>query len=327
MEHIKNNIKRVAYSIMAFCILVPTLVSAHVKWFAEPEEYVRPYQLTDLPVILAIIISLAVILVAIYLEQKLAVPSWYSRFIEKTAPTILSIASIGFGLSYLIFSYNGFIFAPNLQATGEIGASLIALQTLAGIMILFGIYERIGGFLLILLFIFSIRAYGFHEMMDTFEMVGFAFYAMIIGRPKWRISESDSISRLMHHVHRYGVSILRVATGLNFLVLGFSEKIFSPSLTQNFLAKYDWNFMYNLGFTWFSDYWFAFACGVAELLFGILFIFGLVTRLSVIALAVFLATTLILLGPVELVGHLPHFSIAAVLLVFGAGSRLHMRKE
>ena len=130
----------------------------------------------------------------------------------------------------------------------------------------------------------------------------------------------------MHHFHQYGVSLLRIGVGLNLIILGFSEKILKPSLTQNFLEQFVWNFMYHLGYTWFTDYWFAYAAGVSEILFGVFLLLGLVTRTTILALSVFLISTLILLGPVELMGHLPHFSIALVLLVFGAGSRMHMRK-
>lgn len=321
--------------------LLPVIVQAHVKWFAESSEVVRPYQITDFPVILSIVFVIVAILIGIYLEKKLQVPKWYNSLIQQTAPTILSLASIGFGLSYLIFSYNGFIFAPNLQVdtltAGGFGAGglgvfglgsiLLIIQAVAGLMILLGMYERVGGLLLILLYALAVREFGFMEMMDTLEMVGFAFYAMIIGRPKWKIVESEFMCAITHHFHQYGVSILRIGIGLNLIILGFSEKILKPALTQDFLSKYDWNFMHNLGYTWFTDYWFAYAGGVVELLFGLFFLFGLVTRLSVVALAVFLVTTLTLLGPVELVGHLPHFSIALVLLVFGAGSRMHMKKK
>lgn len=307
--------------------LLPTIVRAHVKWFAESTEVVRPYQITDFPVILSIVFVIVAILIGIFLDKKLQVPKWYNSLIQQTAPTILSLASIGFGLSYLIFSYNGFIFAPNLQVANGFGPLLLIIQAVAGLMILLGMYERVGGLLLILLYALAVREFGFMEMMDTLEMVGFAFYAMIIGRPKWKIVESEFMCAITHHFHQYGVSILRIGIGLNLIILGFSEKILKPALTQDFLSKYDWNFMHNLGYTWFTDYWFAYAGGVVELLFGLFFLFGLVTRLSVVALAVFLVTTLILLGPIELVGHLPHFSIALVLLVFGAGSRMHMKKR
>jgi uncharacterized membrane protein YphA (DoxX/SURF4 family) len=279
-----------------------------------------------LPVIFSIFFVIAALLVGVFLEKKLEVPRWYNNLIQQTAPVILSLASIGFGLSFLIFSYNGFVFAPNLQVE-SVNSILLIVQALAGLMILLGLYERLGGFLLIVLYVLAVSRFGFVEMMDTLEMVGFAFYAMIIGRPKWKIAESQFMRTLTHPFHQYGVSILRIGIGLNLIILGFSEKILKPSLTHNFLSTYDWNFMHNLGFTWFTDYWFAYAGGVVEALFGLFFLFGLVTRISVVALAVFLVTTLILLGPVELMGHLPHFSIALVLLVFGAGSRMHMKKK
>lgn len=322
----QNYIKRTLYTLASLLILAPTIASAHVKWFAEPMEYVRPYSLTDTPVIISIVLALALIVFGFYLEKKLNVPKWFSNFVEKYAPNIISIASIGFGLSFLIFSINGFIFAPNLVAVGDIGVLMLAIQATAGLMILFGIYERLGGLLLIVLFGLAVKEYGATEMMDTLEMVGFAFYAMIMGRPKWRLVESKAVSHLVHKTHQYGISILRIGTGLNLMVLGLSEKILAPSLTQNFLEHYNWNFMHTLGFEWFTNYWFAYSAGVAEFMFGLFFLLGLITRVSILALAVFLLTTLMLLGPVELMGHLPHFSIACVLLFFGAGSRLHMKK-
>lgn len=306
---------------------LPALTFAHVKWFAQEKETVRPYALTDLPVVLAIILSVIIINIGIFLEKKLNTPKWFDTFLQKTAPFVLSLASIGFGLSFLIFSFNGFIFAPNLLPESLLGERLILLQALAGALIFLGIYERIGGLLLIVLFGFAIKEYGFLEMMDTLEMVGFAFYAMIVGRPKWQLIDTKSFTTLIHKVHSYGLPLLRVGTGLNLMILGFSEKILNPSLTADFLEHYNWNFMHALGFEQFTNYWFAFSAGVAETLFGLFFLLGLVTRTTTLALAVFLVTTLSLLGPVELVGHLPHFSIAIVLLVLGAGARLRVGRR
>lgn len=305
-------------------LAIPTIAAAHVKWFAKPGEYVRPYQITDMPVILTIVVSFIIICVGVYLDRKLNVPKWMGRFMNRWASVALSIASIGFGLSFIIFSIKGFIFAPNLPAT----PLLLAIQAVAGVMIFLGLFEKIGGFLLVVLFGLSVQQYGFMEMMDTFEMLGFALYAMIVGRPKWRIVDVHIFKNITHKLHAYGVPILRVATGLNLIILGFSEKIMAPALTQNFLAHYDWNFMHHvLGLEWFTDYWFAFCAGSVEVLFGVFLLLGLVTRLTIIGLAVFLVTTLILLGPIELIGHLPHFSIAIVLLVMGAGSRLKFGKK
>lgn len=323
MNFFTKNKSKVFLFLLPFLSL-PSLTFGHVKWFAEEKEAVRAYQITDWPVIIAIALSLIAIYIGIFLEKKLNTPKWFESFLEKAAPFTLSLASIGFGLAFLIFSYKGFVFAPNLIPETLLGERLILLQALAGAMIFLGLYERIGGLLLIVLFGFAIKEYGFIEMLDTLEMVGFALYAMIVGRPKFRIIDTNALNSLTHRVHAYGLPLLRVGTGLNLMILGFSEKILNPSLTANFLSSYHWNFMQTIGFEKFTDYWFAFSAGVAETLFGLFFLLGLVTRTTTMALTVFLMTTLYMLGSVELIGHLPHFSIAIVLLVLGAGARVRV---
>ena len=317
--------KKIILLLALFC--APLVTLAHVKWFAEPQQEVPAYKLADSHVVIAIIASLLIIALGVYLEKRLKVPQKLNKYIEKWAPGALSIASIGFGLSFIIFSINGFVFAPNLPAIGQMGQVMLLIQALAGLMIFFGFYERVGGFLILVLFILGINQYGSIEMLDTLEMVGFALYAMIIGRPKWKIRDTQIFKHFTHHLHEYGLPILRVGTGLNLMVLGFTEKILAPSLTDNFLANYHWNFMPALGFEHFTNYWFAFSAGVVEVLFGLFFIFGFITRTTTVVLAVFLVTTLVLLGPLELIGHLPHFSIAIVLFVLGSGSRLILLRK
>jgi len=314
--------KQIFFFLFAFG--TPLVTLAHVKWFAQEIVPMPAYQITDPRVLLIILSGLVLFFIGIFLEHKISVPQKVTMFMERTAPFVLSLASIGFGLAFIIFTIQGFIFAPNLPAQGTLGLVMLGIQGIAGIMILLGFYERIGGFLILFLFILGIAQYGSFEMLDTLEMVGFAGYAMIVGRPKWHIADSGWLEKITHHVHAYGYPLLRIGTGVNLIVLGFTEKILAPSLTQNFLTTHHWNFLQSVGV---SDYWFAFTAGSVEILFGIFFVFGLVTRMTTIALACFLVTTLYLLGPVELIGHLPHFSIALVLLVLGSGSRFVFGKK
>ena len=313
--------KKIKY-ILLLALGIPGLALAHVKWFAEEETIINPYSVHDHYVLIGIIIALCIIGIGIYLEKKLKVPHKLDKTIQKWAPGVLSIASIGFGLSFIIFALKGFVFAPNLPVVGNIGYLMLSIELIAGVLILLGFYERIGGLLILVLFILGITQYGSIEMLDTLEMVGFAFYIIIIGRPKWKMRDWNFVKHLSHKIHAYGLPILRVGTGLNLIVLGFTEKILNPSLTDNFLSHYNWNFMQSLGFHNFTNYYFGFSAGMVEVLFGLFFLLGLVTRTTTIALAVFLVTTLCLLGPVELIGHLPHFSIAIVLFVLGSGTRL-----
>ena len=115
------NIKKFRIFILSLVFLSPITTLAHVKWFAEAQMPVRNYQITDSPVILAIVISVLIILLGIYLEKKLKVPNKLNKYIEAWAPKVLSLASIGFGLAFIIFSIQGFIFAPNLQVASPLG--------------------------------------------------------------------------------------------------------------------------------------------------------------------------------------------------------------
>ena len=193
-------------------------------------------------------------------------------------------------------------------------------------MILSGFYEKIGSLFVIILYFLSVLKFGVIEMLDALEILAFAIYIFIIGRPKWKLFESNYFNKITHKLHSHAYSILRIGTGFNLIVLGFSEKILSPNLAQNFLNQYHWNFMYNLGFINYTDYYFIFSAGMVEILFGIFLVLGLVTRITTFVLAIFLIITLILLGPTELIGHLPHFSIAFIFLVLGSGSKLKLIK-
>lgn len=314
----------ILFGFISATLWVPLQALAHIKWFAHEQEYVRPYHITDTPVLIAILGAIIMILLGIYLEKTLRIPQKLHTVIKKWAPRVLSLASIGFGLAFIIFTVNGFVFAPNLPTEGSLGTIMLVLQGIIGAMMLFGFYERVGGMLLFLLFGFGVAEYGLIEMLDTLEILGFAVYIIIIGRPLWKITECAWIQKHMHSIHEYGHPLLRIGVGLNLIVLGFTEKILTPSLTSNFLIDYHWNFMHFFGM---SDYWFSFYAGATEALIGLFFVLGLITRITTIILALILVTTLILLGPIELIGHLPHFSIAIVLLVLGSSSRLLLIKH
>lgn len=307
-----KNFKRIpnlfALLITFILLTLPTRAGAHVKWFSHTAYPVESYHFSNAPVILAIILGSLLLCLGWVLEKKLQTPKKLLTFIATAAPGIKIAARIGFGLAFILFAYQGFIFAPNLVAIGFIGKILLLSQFSAGLMILFGLYKRTAGFLILLIFTSGIAHFGFLEMIDTLEMVGIGLYFVLTEKPVWKTQ----------NLSEHALPLLRIFTGLNLMVLGFTEKILSPGLALNFLSHYQWNFMQRLGFVQYTDYWFAFSAGVVEFLFGLFLALGLITRLTTLTLAVFLGTTLVLLGPIELLGHLPHFSIALLLLTFGS---------
>lgn len=315
--------KMIKTALSSLLVFLPVVALAHVKWFAQEKEYVRPYSISDGFVISWIIVSVLIVLAGVYFERKISLPRSIVEKFKRIAPYVHSIAQIGFGISLIIFSIKGFIFAPNLPVEGLLSILMRVVEFISGAMILLGYFERLGAILVLALFFMSVYLHGAIEMLDALEVFGFSLYLLIYGRPNMRLSNKFNIGDFQ--LNEYAVPILRIFTGLNLFVLGFSEKILNPSLTQNFLEVHNWNFMDALGFHMFTNYWFAFSAGVVESLFGVFLILGLVTRFTTVTLAIFLASTLVLLGPVELMGHLPHFSIAIIFLILGSGDRLKIQ--
>ncbi len=308
-------------------LLFPSSALAHVKWFATSTvENHKPYQITDPLVIAWIIIAIVVVFVGIFLNSRLKIPAKLNKFFQQSTQISISIAGIIFGASLLIFSSQGFIFAPNLTNDSTIFNLLILLQTLSGLMILLGFFARIGGLITLVVFLLSLTVFDIIEMLDTLEIVGLAFFTILASRPKWQIIDPIQLKNPLQSFKKYSLPLLRILTGANLVILGFSEKIFSPSLTADFLNHYHWNFLLSLGITNYTNYWFAFSAGVVEILFGVFLILGLVTRLTTLTLSLVLITTMFILGPTEIVGHLPHFAIAIIFLINGQGAKLKTTK-
>ena len=96
-------------------------------------------------------------------------------------------------------------------------------------------------------------------------------------------------------------------------------------LGQAFIANYQWNFMPALGFDWYTDQLFVLSAGAMEVVFGTILILGVVTRLNILVVAVFMLAsniTFLVFGQndhalMELVGHMPIIATAVILLLLG----------
>ncbi len=270
-----------------------------------------------------IIIALVVIGIGVLLERKGPRLGRHARArLHHYEPLALALFSIATGAALLISSYLGYIFAPNLDLTGTIGTALLAVQSVIGALLVLGIFVRLAAVALAGFYLFVVGYFGAVEVIDALIVFGISLALIISGRPRLRITKWKRIDEWTKRYHDYAIPILRIITGINLVVLGLSEKILHPELGMAFLAEHHWNFMAMLGFAGFTDYWFVFSAGIVEVLLGVIFILGIATRINTIVLAAFFIATIILLGPLEVTGHLMHFAIVATFLVFGSGRKL-----
>ena len=298
--------------------------AAHVRWFVDPNDPVLAsfgsYSLTDLPVLIWIGIGVALISAAVLLDGRLPVVTVVP---SKTRHDAMELLRIFTGMSLLLTAYGGQLIAPHLSAYGGLGTALVFLQALIGIMLIANRAVHHAAILTIILFLGAMLKFGFIAVFEYVSLLGIALFLLFNHVP----SET-----LRLKLKPYSVDVLRIFTGISLVVLGVSEKLAGAVLGQAFIAQYAWNFMPALGFEWYTDQLFALSAGAMEVIFGIIMILGVVTRLNTLAIAaVMFASNIVFLitdqrdqALLELVGHMPMIATALILLLLGYGQRLKL---
>jgi hypothetical protein len=306
----------------------PSIVQAHVKWFVDADHIIRneafTFHWTD-PAVQVWIGALVFGLVGAYLVDR------YVRqppqvLIDKGAQWhsgIVYLFRLIVGISLILTAYKGAVLAPHLKEGTTFALALRGVEALIGVLFISNRLVFFGAGLLFLLFFASTAVFGFLMSLEYFNLLGIAIFLLFIKAPKRSWLDRHCI---------WALPLLRLHTGVALSVLAFSEKLLQPSLAMAFLAKHDVNFMKTLGFDNFTDHLFVLSAGCSELLFGMIFILGLVTRINTVSLASFLIASNVyffLLGKqaegiLEIIGHANIFAIGMLLIFYGAGSKIRL---
>lgn len=296
--------------------------SAHLKWFVTEKqsiEFIAPYSLFSTEVIIGAALCFFFVLIAIGLNIKARVfaepePS------QKLRDVIFRVFSILIGLSLLAAAYSETVIASHYFVTNQVLLVLQYAQAIVGLMLIFGIFIQVAAAIFIVIFIALSTQFGFIELLDYLNIIGIAVFLILFSR--------DSPVLL-----RYSVPSLRVLTGAALIVLAFSEKLLDQNMGVSFLMVNHWNFMPALGLENYSDALFVLSAGFAELLIGILFVLGVLTRINTVVLLAFMITSNLMFlvqssldnAALELAGHLPVIAIALVLLTSGGGEKWKLK--
>ena len=306
--------------ILLTLLIIPTLASAHTKWFAEGD--LSP-AITSEP--LSLYLWLWAVLIALVVGIGILVDrlKWaHLHFLSPNKPHVFERAASTFvmvcGAFFLIAGTHEYLFSPNQTVASGIPMTLIAIQIAVGLAFLLGIASRVSGIVLALLWGLAIPYTGLEAALENIWVLSTAIFITLMGNEYFSIVSFSALRSLVAPYKKYALSILRLGTGVTLMVLGLSEKILAAEYGLNFLHHHQWNFMSALGFP-FSDYLFTISAGATEFLFGLIFVLGIVTRLNALVVAVVFSIPLFILGPIELAGHLPHFAAIVLLLLFGNG--------
>jgi hypothetical protein len=305
---------------------MPSVAYAHANWFVDadhvPPDPSLTYRLID-PAVQLWMGLLAVGLILAYMVDRLAPqpPQVLIKKGEAWRKSIIYIFQLIIGVALITTAYRGAILAPHLKAGADLGLVLRGLESVVGLLFILNLWVRMGAFILFVLYIAIAGIFGLLSSLEYCNFLGIALFLIFIKSPRG--------SRLGDYSD-WAVPLLRLSTGVALSVLAFSEKLLQPSLAMHFLAEHPVNFMKALGIEGFSDHLFVLSAGFCELLFGLIFISGLVTRINTIAIAFFLLASNLYfflvgdtaVGLMELIGHSNLLCIAMVLVFYGVESRV-----
>ncbi len=314
--------------IMLLLLCFPFVTSAHTKWFASGE---LPALTTTEPTTIYLIIMSGIVTLVLlvgYFLSKYGI--FHLRFLQPKTPQAFERASATFtmvlGSFFLIAGTHEYLFSPNLNIQAGIPHFLISLQIAIGLAFLIGVATRSFAIVLSLVWLTTFYFTGWVTALENLWILSSAIFIAIMGNDYFAMIDYSFFRNKLICFKSYALSILRLGVGLTLVVLGLSEKIMEPAYGINFLQQHSWNFMQNLGLH-FSDYLFVLSAGSVEILLGLFFVFGILTRLTALATAIIFTIPLFILGPVELAGHLPHFAAIALLLLFGSGKHFLLTKK
>lgn len=304
-----------------FGALLPGVALAHGKWLvsdyqdiiANQHGTIAFYTLSSPEVWVWILICIAVVFAASVVHH--IVPEWraLARFAEKNKRVIDHVAQFVLG-TFLVATalFWNVVILPAETVTTPLLTTLKYAQIAIGAMFIFHLFPRYASIGLIILTSVITITHGIEAVLENVILFSLALYFYLMHTP---------VSGFWAVAKKYSVDIVRIGTGVSLIVLACTEKLLYPELGMQFLVEHPWNFMQPL-FPWFTNELFVLSTGFAEALFGLVFIFGYVTRINTLVIGTFFAvsvTTMLYQAQVWEAEDFVVYSAAILLFFFSHG--------
>ncbi len=301
--------------------VIPLTVSAHVKWFIDSEKVLSEttqgavpfYNVTSLEVLVWALVSIVAVLAFSILDRYIRTPKKILAFGYKHEKGIVRTAQVILGLFLVSVSFLwNIILIPEFHVVDTLTTVLKYVQVAIGAMLILGILPRIASAVLFAMCVMLSFTHGW---------IAFAENAMLLTLAVFFFIKNSPADSWWNRCDKHAVEIVRLGVGVSLIVLAFTEKLMYPELGMSFLDTHQWNFMTTM-FPWFTNKLFVLSTGFAELIFGIIFILGYLTRINTVLIAGFFAMSVVTMfvqfGAWE-VEDLVVYSAAILFIFYGHG--------
>lgn len=305
----------------------------HERWFTEDDRY--PVQLdaflssqTWVPTAVAVGITALAILLWQWRGRRDLIPGPLAFGMRpENYAELISWMPLAIGLHaavpLLVAGTQRWLFVPSMPLTFHLIGGILGLaQIVIALAFFYGALTRPAAVALVMIWALGMLIFGAIEPLEQVIFVGIAFFLFASGRGP--LAFDMSMERLHRPIDRLvplATTALRVLTGLGIVIVAFTEKLANVPMGLAFLERYPFNFLTAIGIGGVDDRLFILLAGTVELLFGLLLISGVFTRLIILIVWLPFNLTLPFLGWTELIGHLPIYGVMALLLVTGSDRR------
>lgn len=288
---------------------------AHVRWFidaAEVESVSLPQDSLALGILLFV---LSFCFVVHYVTKVGLLGGFTAKPILQESLVLWRFLTFVMALFFILNLILGEFVAPNLQLlTGQEWIGVVLQVTVVAVM---AVSVSVSGLIIVALALSLFYLQPFSIAIDYFpELLAIGTALVVMGPLLNPVDQGvfGSVSRRIGG-RAFAVKQLRFLLGLQLFILGIHNKMMLPGLSLAFVEAYPYyNFMQLLGWSEFSHIHFVWFVGVSETLLGVMLMLGFATRCVTSLLAAIFVTTTIVSGPAEVLGHMPIFAMAFLLL-------------
>lgn len=302
--------------------IFPAAANAHVKWFVEENHaFTKAGYVFDS--LFAFILAGAFLFIAgaslmqwrakynVRIHSYLHAPI-SKHWMKNPSHYINALLKFSLGILFLANVVQGHFIAPNFVADG--GAFKYALIQALLILLLIVSVKLFA----ITLFVFSLLLFAFFPVTSAIdyapELIALSI-ALFYTSPGYNNGHFKTKWLCMGH-RAFALAILQLGLGIQLIILTFHDKLLHPGFGLAFLQDYPmFNFLHYFGWHSFTNTHFVFGAGMAELCFGLLLVTNIAPRIASLLIVFIFTLTGFVLGPEELLGHVPIIAIALVLLL------------
>ncbi len=304
----------------------PSAARAHVKWFVDDNHaFTNAGYYFDSLFAFIFIGALLFVAGAGLLQRKAKInPRTHhflyapisARWMKNPAGYANNLLKFSLGILLLANLLQGHFIAPNFVPDGA--AFHYALIQALLILLLIADVRLFA----LALFIFSLCLFIFFPVANAIdyapELIALSL-ALLLTSSRYAEGNIKVKCWRQEYVWQHrslAIAIVQVGLGIQLIILTFHDKLLHPGFGLAFLQEYPvFNFPHYFGWHSFTDTHFVFGAGMAELCFGLLLVANIAPRIASLLIAVVFTLTGIVLGPEELLGHVPIIAMALVLLL------------